>query len=386
MERRYDIDWIRVIAFDTLILYHVGMFFVPWGWHIKNNEIIDWLQWPMLFVNQWRLPILFVVSGMGTAFAFSSKSGPEYIKERLTRLLIPLIVGILVVVPPQVYIERLVQGKAEGSFLTFYPDFFQGTYPNGNFSWHHLWFLPYLLLMSLLATPLFTYIRKGKSRALVYLNKLISKYSPSLYLFVIPLFIVELFLEPLFPVTNALTNDWYALSRYTILFISGYILMADRESFWISVDKIKTPSLIMGIISFPALLWLWYNTQDNILIPLIKTVNMWSWIIAIFGFAALFLNRRSTVISYRNQAVYPFYILHQTFIVIIGYWLMNNPMHYLWKFTIMAIGTYGLSWLIFEFIIRRNFIIGILFGVKGKKTTVSFDNLNPGSPITKTDL
>jgi hypothetical protein len=99
------------------------MFFVPWGWHIKNNEIVDWLQWPMLFVNQWRLPILFVVSGMGTAFAFSSRSSSEYIKERLTRLLIPLIVGILVVVPPQVYIERLTQGKAEGSFFAFYPEF-----------------------------------------------------------------------------------------------------------------------------------------------------------------------------------------------------------------------------------------------------------------------
>jgi hypothetical protein len=232
--------------------------------------------------------------------------------------------------------------------------------------------------MSLLATPFFARIKNGKSKVIVFLNKVIRKYSLSLYLFVVPLFIVELFLEPLFPVTNALTNDWYSLSRYTILFISGYILMADRASFWKSVNRIKTLSLILGIMSFPALLWLWYNTQNNILIPFIKTVNMWSWVITIFGFAAMFLNKNSSVIRYRNQAVYPFYILHQTFIVIIGYWLMNNPMHYLWKFTIMAIGTYGLSWLIFEFIIRRNYVIGLFFGVKGKRNNSQFRQPSPG--------
>ena len=59
--RRYDLDWLRVIVFGLLIFYHVGMFFVPWGWHIKNNEIYGWLRYPMLFVNQWRLPILFVI-------------------------------------------------------------------------------------------------------------------------------------------------------------------------------------------------------------------------------------------------------------------------------------------------------------------------------------
>ena len=118
-ERRYDIDWIRVIVFDILIIYHVGMFFVSWGWHIKNNEIIDWMRWPMLFVNQWRLPILFIISGMGTRFALSHRSGAKYLLERFTRLFIPLTVGILVIVAPQVYIERVVQGTISGSFFEF---------------------------------------------------------------------------------------------------------------------------------------------------------------------------------------------------------------------------------------------------------------------------
>src|SRR6056297_268269 len=97
--RRYDLDWLRVLVFGLLIFYHAGMFFVPWEWHLKNNQLSDGLQWPMLFVNQWRLPILFIISGMGTAFAFRKRSRGQFIIERSKRLLVPLIAGIILVVP-----------------------------------------------------------------------------------------------------------------------------------------------------------------------------------------------------------------------------------------------------------------------------------------------
>ena len=364
-ERRYDIDWIRVIVFDILILYHVGMFFVPWDWHIKNNEIVNWIRYPMLFVNQWRIPILFVVSGMGTRFTLSYKTGAGYIKERLTRLFIPLGVGILLIVPPQVYIERLTQGEVSGSFFAFYPQFFHGIYPEGNFSWHHLWFLPYLLLMSIVATPLFLNLRKEENKVIASLRNFVKKFPFSLFLFAIPLFMAEL-LEAHYPITHALISDWYALVYYFLLFITGFILVSLGKSLWIALDKVKLYSLVTGIICFPLLLWMWYNMESNILFPIMKTLNMWSWIITLFGFCSRYLNQASHLIKYRNQAVYPFYILHQTITVIIGYWLMNNPMHYIWKMIIMVIGTSGITWLIYELIIRRIRIIRPLFGLKNK--------------------
>jgi hypothetical protein len=109
--RRHDLDWLRVIVFGLLIFYHVGMFFVPWGFHIKNDIIYSEIRWPMLFVNQWRLPILFVISGMGTYYALSKRSGGQFAKERIQRLLLPLVVGIVLIVPPQVYFERLDRGQ-----------------------------------------------------------------------------------------------------------------------------------------------------------------------------------------------------------------------------------------------------------------------------------
>ena len=114
--RRYDLDWLRVIVFALLIFYHVGMFFVPWGWHIKNERIYNDLIWPMLFLNQWRLPILFTISGMGTYYALSKRNLRQFSWERGWRLGVPLLFGMLLIVPPQIYIERLVDGDFTGTY------------------------------------------------------------------------------------------------------------------------------------------------------------------------------------------------------------------------------------------------------------------------------
>ncbi|MCP5063053.1 MAG: acyltransferase family protein [Ignavibacteriae bacterium] len=372
-ERRYDIDWIRVIAFDFLIIYHVGMFFVPWDYELKNNEIVDWMRWPMLFVNQWRLSILFVVSGMGTRFALSQRTGGEFILERVKRLFIPLVAGIFLLVAPVVYLVRLSEGVSYSSYFDFYSQFFNGTYPEGNFSWGHLWFLPYLLLMSIIATPLFLNLRNSKNKFIISLNYLVKKTPFSLFLFIIPLFITEFFLKDDFPITHALffgeKGDWYAITYYFILFITGFTLISLGKSLWIALDKVKFYALIIGILSFPLMIWMWYNTENSFLIPLMKTINMWSWILAIFAFSSNYLNKESKTIEYRNKAVYPYYILHFTITLFIGYLLMDNQLHYIWKFMIMTIGTFGILGLFYEFVIKRIKILKPLFGIKTPKNS-----------------
>ena len=371
-ERRYDIDWIRVIVFDILIIYHVGMFFVPWEWHIKNNDIVEWTQYPMRFINQWRIPILFVVSGMGTRFALSYRSGGQYIRERLSRLLIPLIAGILIIVPPQVYIERITQSISYGSFLEFYPQFFNGIYPKGNLSWHHLWFLPYLLFMSIIATPIFITLRKPNNYFVRQVNRLFKSQPILIYLAVIPLAIIEYTLADKFPKTHAFVGDWYNLAFNFLLFIIGYLLICSRETFWTAVNKVRLLSLITGVLAFTFLAVnnfdnIYFNFSSHSLTPFIKSINTWSWILVIFGYSARYLNKESSLIKYRNKAVYPFYILHQTITVICGYFLINIPIHYSLKMLIMIIATFGISWIIYEFIILKIRLFQPLFGIKNRK-------------------
>mgnify|MGYP001475444277 CR=1 FL=1 len=362
--RRYDIDWIRVLVFDILILFHVGMFFNTWDWHIKNDNLVNWLQYPMAFTSQWRIPILFVVSGMGTRFALSYRSGNQYIKERFERLFIPLVVGMLIIVAPQVYFERVADGDFTGSFFAFYPHYFDGIYPVGNFSWHHLWFLPYLFVFSILATPLFLALRKDSNAFMSWFSNCLS-YSPwGLYVFVIPLILIELTLGNSFPITRSFWGDWYALLYYFVLFISGFLMIRSGEPFWKSVLQLRWPAFSVGTVTFCLIIW---GMADENYLPtvgdIVKTINMWSWIVAIFGFSAQYLNKKSTILKYRNEAVYPFYIVHQTIIITSGFYLMDVPLPIFPKFAIMTVATFGGSWLFFE-VVKRVRILRPLFGLK----------------------
>lgn len=368
--RRHDMDWLRVIVFGLLIFYHVGMFFVPWGWHIKNDIIYPNARWPMLFVNQWRLPILFVISGMGTFYALSRSTAGQFAKERFIRLFIPLVFGMFVIVPPQIYFERLDKGQINPGYFDFWPSqlFANGVYPEGNFSWHHLWFLPYLLLFSLVMLPLFLYLRSHPNAGILNLIRKWASQPFGLFWLVIPLYIWESLVEPFFESTHALIGDWFNLVNYGTLFFYGFLLISVKDVFWATVEKNRRKYLYIGLVFFSLLLGIRLLFEDSTLVhfteAIFKVVNLWAWILVLFGYAAAYLNRPNAQLSYANEAVYPFYILHQTITIAIGFYLMHLDWGFWPKFSIMVIGTFGFSWLIYEFLIRRWKWVRPLFGLK----------------------
>jgi len=367
--RRHDLDWLRVMVFALLIFYHVGMFFVPWDYHIKNNTIYDWIRFPMWFLNQWRLPILFIISGMGTFYALQKRSGKQFVFERIKRLFIPLVFGMLFIIPPQVYVERLAKNQYSGQYLDFWPqEAFNGSYPEGNFSWHHLWFLPYLLLFSLVLIPVFLNLRKRPQGGFIlWLGKIV-KNPLKIYLFIIPLYLTEALIEPFFEITHGLVGDWFTIINYIIMFLFGFLLITVKDVFWITVEKHRKPFLIAGLISFSSMLILVETNEDSVyrhfIEAFLKVSNLWSWILALFGYASKYLNKKSEILSYCNKAVYPFYILHQTIMMIIAYNVMNLNWSLGFKAFIMIIGTFGFSWIIYEFLIRRWKFMRPFFGMK----------------------
>lgn len=369
--RRYDLDWIRVIVFGLLIFYHIGMFFVHWGWHIKNNVIYEWLWLPMAFVNQWRLSSLFMISGMGTFFALSHRSGKVFTRERLSRLGIPFLFGTLVLIAPQVYIERIAYGQFSGSYFDFYPtEFFNGIYPTGNFSWHHLWFLVYLLAYTLLLTPVFLYFRNHpNNRFLEFCRNLVRK-KWGLFLFIIPLYFPEAFLEPFFNRTLNFYWDWYMHAHYLTIFFYGFLFMRIQDDFWPALDRIKQSALIIGLVTYTLMAAVFWQIEDNIYVHFtqaaVQVSNSFLWMLVIFGYGAKYLNRPSPQLAYWNRAVYPFYILHQTLIIIFAYYLMNLEWGLAAKFSILVVATFGSCWILYE-ILKRFRLTRILFGIKEQK-------------------
>ena len=364
-ERRYDLDWLRVMVFALLILYHVGMFFVPWDWHIKNNVISEYIQIPMVFLNQWRLPILFIISGMGTRFALAYRSKSQFLQERTLRLVLPLIFGSLLIVSPQVYIERIVDGAEYTSFFDFYPDFFVGIYPAGNFSWHHLWFLPYLFVYSVILTPVFIYFRQNPDNSFVtWIRNNLQKNAYFIYATALPVWIIEIGLKPFFPVTHALINDWYFFFYFLVLFFYGFLFIAIGDIFWSGLDKIKKFSLIAAICSFLALMAGYLSGLPEPAMTVIRIFNIWNWVLAIFGYAAVHLNRPGKLLTYCNQAVYPFYILHQTITIILAYYVIDYNWPIGIKYLYLAFFTFLISWIIYEFLVKRTPVTRFLFGMK----------------------
>jgi len=309
---------------------------------------------------------------MGTYYALQKRSGAQFAKERLTRLFIPLLFGMLFIVPPQIYFEWLDNGRFSGSYFDYWTtEAFSGVYPEGNISWHHLWFILYLLFFSLILIPVFLFLRKNTEVWIIRKLKSLSAKPFGLYVLIIPLFLWQMFLAPYFPQTNGLINDWFNLVNYCTLFFYGYLIMTLKDDFWNSVSRYRRTYLISGIVAFLLLMFLWFGIgafpiKDEIS-ALLKVFNAWSWILTLIGYSAVYLNKPSKVLSYANEAVYPFYILHQTITMALGYYLMNVDLGFFAKFSIMSFGTFGICWLIYEFCIRRYSWIRPLFGMKLKE-------------------
>lgn len=175
-------------------------------------------------------------------------------------------------------------------------------------------------------------------------------------------------MEPFFDIKHNLTDDWFNFTNSLTFFFFGYLLISVRQEFWQAVSQIWRKSAVIGGICFSGLLVIWLFFEDGYVIhfteALLKVVNLWSWIIVLFGMAAEYLNKPSKVLAYSNRAVYPFYILHQTVTVVLGFLIMDKDWSLWIKFPLLVIGTFGISWIIYEFLIRRIPIIQPLFGVK----------------------
>jgi len=371
--RRYDLDWLRVLAFALLILFHTGMFFNHWTWHVKNNVLSRGIEFPMLFLSQWRMALLFMISGAGVYFALGRRSAGAFAWDRTKRLLLPLLVGIFVVVPPQIYVERVYRGQFAGSYLDWYPSVFQFVpYQDGggggSFSWHHLWYLAYIFCFSLLGLPLWLALRSPRGQRMT--ARWAEFFKNPLWLLGLPI-AGHLLLSALDLPENdhGLVGDWSNQVHQFTLFFTGFVLCT-QPAFWETLARWRrlTPALGLGLSVGVLLLYAnhaWHPGGFWALpVELLKISSSWCCLLAIFCYGYRYLNFKNAFLAYATPAVYPFYILHQTITVSVGYFLM--PYEWPWglKFLLLAGATFGGCFLLYHFLIRPFGVMRVLFGGK----------------------
>jgi hypothetical protein len=382
--RRYDLDWIRVIVFWILILFHIAVAFVPWGvYAYENNQTGGLLMELFLgFVHQWRLPALFVISGMGTCFALKRRTGKQFVFERTKRLLIPLFFGMNFVIIFSGYYAALHFGKVNS--IT---DFIFGWWSHLGET-QHLWFLVNLFMYSLLCAPLFLYLRNkpdGFIPNTVMRIIGIPNGMGLLFLLPIPLIIIELLIKPW---AYGVVGLGYELPWYLLFFLIGYLCIMSEDIYWKALEKVRYLSLGLGIICSGTLFALmiladiiapgygnlllnggWLLVGDTffgiLTVPasILHALNAWFWCIAIFSWGAKYLNKPSKRLAYLNQGVYPFYIVHLPIILITLFYVKDWEIFWPVKFLLITAITFVGCWIIFE-IMKRNKVTRMLFGIK----------------------
>lgn len=375
-ERRYDLDWVRIGAFLLLILYHIGMYYVTWDWHVKSPFASPAIEPLMLLTSPWRLSLLFLVSGVATGYLLERQGARGFMGRRSVRLLVPLVFGVLVIVPPQAYlevVEKVQYAGSYGDFLGLYLTAYQGFCRDGDClilpTWNHLWFVAYLWVYTLLlygvvrvAPGVVPPVRAWLERRFVGLGVLLW---PIAYLVA-----ARVLLAFRFPSTHELVNDWYNHAAYAPMFLLGFALAGARAP-WETIERFRWHAFGLAVLAWVFLcVWHQLDTLDVLSPSLwlrrvwqtVFSAQIWLVILSVLGFARRHLNHDNAARRYLTAAVFPVYILHQTVIIVAAHALQPVRLAPLLEGVVLILITTAVCFLGYD-ALRRIAMLRPLFGL-----------------------
>jgi glucan biosynthesis protein C len=372
--RRHDLDWIRIAAFGLLILYHVGMYYVSWDWHVKSPFAATTIEPLMRLSSPWRLALLFLVSGAATAFLLA-RGTQGFVGSRSRRLLIPLAFGMLVVVVPQAYYEVVEKHAYAEGWLAFYTRYLTGydqfcaltnclILP----TWNHLWFVAYLWVYSVLLWAALKWL----PGPLAALESRVARACSGIGVLLWPaalLVAIRLALVGHFPSTHALVDDWYNHALFGSVFLLGF-LIARHDPVWDALRRHRWTALGLAAVAYAVIAWYFGShsaTQPapdavRLLQRVFYGLDQWAAIAAVLGFARQLAPGDGPARRYLTQAVFPFYIVHQTAIVVLAHHLKPLALTPAVEGPLLIVATFAVCFASFE-LIRRVGWLRPLFGL-----------------------
>jgi peptidoglycan/LPS O-acetylase OafA/YrhL len=365
-QRRYDLDWLRVLGMLMVFIYHSSRFFNLEDWHVKNPATYIWVEIWNGIASSWLMPFMFLISGASLFFALGKaeiKWGTVlgFIKDKVLRLLVPLVAGVFSHAALQVYLERITHHQFNGSFFQFIPHYFQGIYGfGGNFALvgMHLWYLAILFALSLVCLPLLLLL-KSKPGGIV-LDKLMSFFAlpGCIYLLVL----VNVLSWKLINPDSLLGFEEFGcnLGIYLSYFLSGFAIFSSPR-LQQSIQKMRWISLA-GFVALTVMQVIGEEHEDLL---------GWFTILTFLGFGMRYLNMNKPVLKYANEAVLPFYILHQTVLLCVGYFIVRWPIPDWLRWVLIVAASFPIIMGLYEFLVRRNNVMRILFGMKPLPPAVS---------------
>lgn len=381
--RRYELDWLRTGVVFGLIPFHTAIIFTTGlGDYVKNDQRSIVMNVLAGLITFWGIPLLFFVSGAASQFALRSRSTQQYVIERITRLGIPFVFGVLVIVPIQVYVGTLSSPGAHASYPQFYAQYLgswvealQGKIPERGADWvGHLWFIPPLILFSLVMLPLFRYLETPHGTRLIGRLASLSTGWRMLVIYGIPLALCELLLQS--GVSNMLflnfqfSANWVLFFLYLIFYLYGFIAYGD-DRFLQAIQRYWPAALVFGTAAwlvFEALFLTGLTPKPaNLLgytfIILLRSYVSWLWVMALVGIAMRYLSHGSRMLTYLKEASYPVYVLHMPVLTIFAFYIVQWDLPLLIKFLLIIAVSMPVVLLLYDLIVRRTPVTRFLFGL-----------------------
>ena len=345
--RRNNLDWLRILAVLLLVPFHSLLVFVQDPdsvVYMKDTVDCFFCDKVAGFIHQFHMPVLFIIAGMSSWFALTRRSGGQYFRNRVFRLLIPLVFGLAALVPPMTYITQIDQGKTL-TFWQHYANFFTLSSDlsgrQGTFTPAHLWFILYLIVYSLVALPLFLLLqRKSSQGVLLGMARFFEK----------PLALLLLGLVVATAGRTEFLGDLNPI-YYFVVFLSGYLLMTD-EGYQKAIDRDWPVMLLLGVIleilrdtGQPVTV---DGTLPRVLRDVAMEFNRWVWLLAILGIGHRLLNRGGKVLNYLSEAAYPFYLLHLLVLTAVSYFVVQIHAVVAVKYLLIVSITFGITFLVYE--------------------------------------
>lgn len=320
-ERVAFLDNLRLLALGMLIIYHVGMYYVTWDWHLKSPSSGTGLEPWMRLVNPWRMSLLFLISGAVTAM-LTQREARGWLGSRLQRLGLPLVAGVVLIVPPQSYWQVVEQAGYRGSYLEFLPLYFGGyeglctaagsclVLP----TWNHLWFLPYLMAYTALLWASMRVAPAWMDRAGDSLSRNLTPWT----LLVVPWVVLcagRLALRPWFEVTHALIDDALGHAQFLPAFAAGALLARTRNA-WSALARWRMLALLITLAAWALLLAA--PAWPAPMLRIVFAAQQWAGVVAAVGFGWAYLGRPTAWQRWLSVRLFAVYVLHQTLIILLA--------------------------------------------------------------------
>jgi glucans biosynthesis protein C len=363
--RNNTLDWLRVIGILFVFLYHTTRFYNVEDWLVKNSYWYPSVEVWNGLATSFMMPLMFVISGASLFYAMGRGGFGRFLKDKILRLLVPFVVGTLTHVGLQVYLGARWHNQFSGSFFQFLPRYFTpGAFA---FEGQHLWFLLVLFIFCVILYPLLRWLKGGGRGFLANLARVMAR-TWVLYIMALPILVLYVLIGPDSPLMRGAGG--YPVLLYAWFLLLGFFMVSD-EALQEKIRGLRWESLALGLVLITGFS-VAYNLvpdRETISVGLAAAVVMrvfggWICVLAIYGFGLRYLTARTARLDYANEAVMPFYVLHQTVLIAVGFFLIDLRIPDGLEWALITVISFAIILAVYEFLIRRWNVMRVLFGMK----------------------